>query len=123
MKKLHALFAVFLIPILLLSACAPARPNCESEEVFCVGLVTDIGKINDRSFNQSAWKGVQQAQQELGALVQYIETADIRDSYKNISTFADENYDVIVYWKKYKKFKFSHHAHFFLPSENISVRK
>ena len=45
------------------------------ERVFCVGLVTDIGKINDRSFNQSAWKGVQQAQQELGALVQYIETA------------------------------------------------
>ena len=96
MKKLHALFAAFLIPTLLLPACAPARPNCESEEVFCVGLVTDIGKVNDRSFNQSAWKGVQQAQEELGALVQYIETADIRDSYKNITTFANENYDVIV---------------------------
>lgn len=96
MKKLHVLFAVFLIPIFLLSACAPARPNCESEEVFCVGLVTDIGKINDRSFNQSAWRGVQQAHEELGALVQYIETADVRDSYKNITTFANENYDVIV---------------------------
>jgi basic membrane protein A len=96
MKKLHLLFAAFLIPILLLAGCAPARPNCESEQVFCVGLVTDIGKISDRSFNQSAWKGVQQAQEELGALVQYIETADIRDSYKNITTFADEHYDVIV---------------------------
>lgn len=96
MKKLHVLFVVFLIPIFLLSACAPARPNCESAEVFCVGLVTDIGKINDRSFNQSAWQGVQQAQEELGALVQYIETADVRDSYKNITTFANENYDVIV---------------------------
>jgi basic membrane protein A len=77
-------------------ACAPAKPDCESEETFCVGLVTDIGKINDRSFNQSAWKGVQQAEQELGALVQYIETADVRDSYKNIATFANEHYDVIV---------------------------
>jgi basic membrane protein A len=96
MKKLHVLFVVFLIPIFLLSACAPARPNCESEEIFCVGLVTDIGKINDRSFNQSAWQGVQRAQKELGALVQYIETADVRDSYKNITTFANENYDVIV---------------------------
>ena len=96
MKKLHVLFVVFLIPIFLLSACAPARPNCESEEVFCVCLVTDIGKINDRSFNQSAWQGVQRAQEELGALVQYIETADVRDSYKNIATFANENYDVIV---------------------------
>ena len=96
LKKLHALLAAFLIFILLLPACAPARPNCESEEVFCVGLVTDIGKIGDRGFNQSAWRGVQQAQQDLGALVQYIETADIRDSYKNITTFANENYDVIV---------------------------
>ena len=96
MKNPHVLFVVFLIPIFLLSACAPARPNCESEEVFCVGLVTDIGKINDRSFNQSAWQGVQRAQEELGALVQYIETADVRDSYKNITTFANENYDVIV---------------------------
>lgn len=61
-----------------------------------MGLVTDIGKINDRSFNQSAWKGVQQAQEELSAFVQYIETADIKDSSKNIATFANENYDVIV---------------------------
>jgi basic membrane protein A and related proteins len=96
MKKLHILLATFLIPAMLFPACAPARPNCESEEVFCVGLVTDIGKVSDRSFNQSAWKGVQQAEKELGALVQYIETADARDYAKNITTFADENYDVVV---------------------------
>lgn len=96
MKKLYALTTAFLITAMLLPACAPARPNCESEEIFCVGLVTDIGKVNDRSFNQSAWKGVQQAQEELGALVQYIETANVKDSSKNISTFASENYDVIV---------------------------
>jgi basic membrane protein A and related proteins len=96
MKKRYALLVAFLATVMLLPACAPARPNCESEEMFCVGLVTDIGKINDRSFNQSAWKGVKQAEEELGALVQYIETADVRDSSKNIATFADENYDVIV---------------------------
>jgi basic membrane protein A len=32
----------------------------------------------------------------LGARVQYIETADAKDYAKNISTFADESYDVIV---------------------------
>jgi basic membrane protein A len=64
--------------------------------MFCVGLVTDFGKISDRSFNQSAWAGVQQAGKELGAYVQYIETVDTRDYVKNISTFADEKYDVIV---------------------------
>jgi basic membrane protein A len=95
-KTLHALLTAFLIPILLLPACAPAKPDCGSEEIFCVGLVTDIGKINDRSFNQSAWKGVQQAGEELKARVNYIETADVRDSSKNIATFASEHYDVIV---------------------------
>ena len=96
MKKLYILFAAVLILAMFLPACAPASPDCASENVFCVGLVTDTGKISDKSFNQSAWEGVQQAQKELGALVQYIETADAKDYAKNISTFADEKYDVIV---------------------------
>ncbi|HJR81355.1 MAG TPA: BMP family ABC transporter substrate-binding protein [Anaerolineales bacterium] len=96
MKRLHILVAACLITILLSPACVPARPNCDSEDLFCVGLVTDIGKINDKSFNQSAWEALQQAEQELGALVQYIETADARDYSKNINTFAEEQYDVIV---------------------------
>jgi len=96
MKKLYILLAAFLIVVLFLPACAPASPDCASEDVFCVGLVTDSGKISDKSFNQSAWEGVQQAKENLGALIQYIETADPRDYVKNISTFADEKYDVIV---------------------------
>jgi len=94
--KLYALFAVFLIATTLLPACTPATLDCASEDVFCVGLVTDIGKINDKSFNQSAWQGIQQAQKELGAQAQYIETANSKDYAKNIAAFGDEEYDVIV---------------------------
>jgi basic membrane protein A len=96
MKGLRALLAAAWMVSLLLPACAPARPDCESAEVFCVGLVTNTNRINDRAFNQSAWEGVQRAGQELGALVQYIETTDPRDYAKNISTFVEEQYDVIV---------------------------
>ncbi len=95
MKKLHILFAAFLI-LTLLPACGPQTLNCASEEVFCVGLVTDIGKVNDKSFNQSAWEGVQQAAKELGATINYIETADSRDHAKNVAVFGDAGYDVIV---------------------------
>ncbi|HZD10760.1 MAG TPA: BMP family ABC transporter substrate-binding protein [Candidatus Binatia bacterium] len=70
--------------------------DCASEEVFCVGLVTDVGEIDDKSFNQSAWEGVQQAEQELGAQIEFIETADATDYAANIALFADNNYDVIV---------------------------
>ncbi|MEZ5230336.1 MAG: hypothetical protein R2710_27830 [Acidimicrobiales bacterium] len=38
---------------------ASGEGDCASEEVLCVGLVTDVGKIDDKSFNQSAWEGVQ----------------------------------------------------------------
>jgi len=55
MKKLYVLLAVLVIAAMVLPACAPATPNCADEETFCVGLVTDVGKINDKSFNQSAW--------------------------------------------------------------------
>lgn len=96
MKKLHVLLAASLMTAVLGQACVPATVDCASEEIFCVGLVTEIGKINDRSFNQSAWEGIQRAQEELGAQVQYIETANSKDYAKNIAAFADINYDVIV---------------------------
>lgn len=93
---LQVLLSAIILGALLLPACASSGPDCASEDVFCVGLVTDSGKISDKSFNQSAWEGVLRAEGNLGAVVQYIETADVRDYAKNISTFADGNYDVIV---------------------------
>ncbi len=35
--------------------------DCASEDVFCIGLVTDVGKVDDKSFNQSGWEGAQKA--------------------------------------------------------------
>ncbi len=96
MKTLHVLLAAFLVITILSSACSPATIDCASEKVFCVGLVTDLGKINDKSLNESAWEGVVQAQKALGAQAQYIETVDSKDYAKNIAAFADLHYDVIV---------------------------
>jgi basic membrane protein A len=96
MRQLHLFVAMFLISTTLLPACMPATLDCSSKDIFCVGLVTDIGKINDKSFNQSAWEGVQQAQKELDAQVEYIETSNPKDYAKNIAAFGDANYDVIV---------------------------
>jgi len=97
MKKFSLLMVVVLVMSLVLSACASSgAPDCSKADVFCVGMVTDVGKIDDKSFNQSAWDGVKQAEKELGAKVQYIETADAKDFEKNIATFGDAKYDVIV---------------------------
>ena len=106
MKKFYLVFAVFAIAALALSACggapepeAPAAAsddNCADEAVLCVGLVTDVGEIDDKSFNQSAWEGVEQALEELGAFTKYVETKDAKDYAANIGLFAEKDYDVIV---------------------------
>ena len=100
MKKFYVLFAVLAIAALALSACGGAptasEDNCADEAVLCVGLVTDVGEIDDKSFNQSAWEGVQQAADELGAFVKYVETKDAKDYASNIALFADKDYDIIV---------------------------
>ncbi|MEM8529472.1 MAG: BMP family ABC transporter substrate-binding protein [Chloroflexota bacterium] len=70
--------------------------DCASPDVLCVGLVTDVGRIDDKSFNQSAWEGVQRAEEELGATVDFIETANPGDYSTNIQLFAEQDYDVIV---------------------------
>lgn len=89
--------AASITPITNSSSVEIIPENCVREEVFCVGLVTDVGKINDRSFNQSAWEGVQKSQSDgVADLVQFIETSDAKDYSKNIATFGDAGFDVIV---------------------------
>lgn len=102
MKKLYSLLAVVLLASLFLTACgggaAPAAntaPDCT--KAFCVGDVTDVGHVDDKSFNQSTWEGLQKAKADGNAdWIQYIETADSKDYAKNIDTFAQGGYKVIV---------------------------
>jgi len=96
MKKISLFIVSIVVITTILTACATSTSDCAKDDVFCVGLVTDVGKIDDKSFNQSTWEGVQQAESELGAHVQYIETTDSKDYDKNIATFGDAGYDVIV---------------------------
>jgi basic membrane protein A and related proteins len=74
----------------------PAQPTTAAAGLK-VGVVTDVGRINDKSFNQSSWEGAQCGAEAVGASeIKYIETTDSKDYEKNIAQFADNNYDVIV---------------------------
>ena len=70
--------------------------DCATEEVVCIGLVTDVGKVDDKSFNQSSWEAIQQMAGELDAQADYIETTDATDYATNMGSFADQGYDIIV---------------------------
>ncbi|MDY6866661.1 MAG: BMP family ABC transporter substrate-binding protein [Chloroflexota bacterium] len=99
-KKLLVVLSILVIGSLLLTSCdllgGETGPDCASEDVVCIGLVTDVGEIDDKSFNQSSWEGVKLAEEEYDAIVDYVETQDAKDYMANIELFAEDDYDIIV---------------------------
>jgi basic membrane protein A len=75
---------------------AAAPTAAPAAKALKVGLVTDVGGVNDKSFNQSAWAGVQKAMADLGVEAKFIESKQPTDYEKNIDAFATEGYDAIV---------------------------
>jgi len=61
-----------------------------------VGMVSDIGGIDDASFNQNTWEGLVMAEEELGVCSQFIESQAQADYEKNITEFAEQDYDLII---------------------------
>jgi basic membrane protein A len=117
-KKLFAIVAVLLVASLALSACAQATPaptqaaattaapteaattavaeTTQPAAQFKVCQVTDTGGIDDKSFNATAWKGVQDAIDQLGVDGKYLESKEVADFEKNINAFLDEKCDIII---------------------------
>lgn len=60
-----------------------------------VGMVTDVGGVNDQSFNQSAWEGLQKAKKELGIKASYQESKQDADYPGNLETLYDAQNDLI----------------------------
>jgi len=67
-------------------------------KTYNVGLVTDVGKLSDKSFNANAWKGVQDAVADTSLCVKakVIESNQPTDYQKNMQLFIDQNYDMVV---------------------------
>jgi basic membrane protein A len=61
-----------------------------------VGLVTDIGGLNDRGFNSLANKGLEDAKSQLGVEGRVLESKSDADYIPNLSEFGDQTYDLII---------------------------
>ncbi len=90
--------------VLALAACggeadgdeAATGPPDGDDAALRVGLVTDVGQLNDRGFNQLAYEGVQRAQEELGVESRVIESASDAEYVPNHSSLAEEGFDVVI---------------------------
>lgn len=63
-------------------------------EKFKIGMVTDIGGVNDKSFNQSAWEGLKKLQADTGAQVKSLESKSDADYIPNLNQFVKDNYNL-----------------------------
>jgi len=98
MRKYILLTMVMLLALSgVVAACAPAAPAEPEEEcTLKVGMVSDVGGIDDASFNENTWEGLVMATEELGVCSQFIESQAQADYEKNITEFAEQDYDLII---------------------------
>jgi basic membrane protein A and related proteins len=75
---------------------ATTAAQTSAEKTIRVGLVTDIGQLNDRGFNALAYKGLQQAESELGVEGRVIESKSAADYIPNLTSFARRGYDLLI---------------------------
>lgn len=99
MKKYIALILALVMALSLVACGQEAAPAEGGEEaaVTKIGMVTDVGGINDQSFNQTAWEGLQAlAAADSSFEVNYLESKTDADYQVNINTFLDEGTDLII---------------------------
>ncbi len=113
-KRLYAVLAIVMLASLVLAGCAtptpaptvaPALPT-EAPVVpteapptavpMKIGVVTDVGQLEDKSFNQASWEGAEAGAAAIGGTADVIVTQNISDYKQNIQTFVDQGFDVIV---------------------------
>jgi basic membrane protein A and related proteins len=75
---------------------APTDAATTTEEPIKVGLVTDIGGLDDRGFNQLSFEGLKRAEKELGVEGRALISKSNADYIPNLSSLARDGYDLVI---------------------------
>lgn len=113
MKKIFSVLSVATLSLaLLLAGCggktaqpenggqAPAGNSTAAPEGGAkakIGMVTDVGGVNDNSFNQSAWEGLQKLNGEMGLgdeNIKYLQSTGDADYVPNLTEFVKNKWDL-----------------------------
>ncbi|RPA58908.1 BMP family ABC transporter substrate-binding protein [Aerococcus agrisoli] len=77
------------------SAASGSESTSSATGEYAIAMITDEGGVDDRSFNQSAWEGMQAWSEETGNKVQYYQSDDSADFVPNFNTAIADGYDII----------------------------
>jgi basic membrane protein A len=103
-KKTARLVALAGALALAAAACGDAPDEAGSgggggaaeETDFQACMVTDSGGIDDRSFNETAWAGLEMAEEDLGITAQYVESNAETDFVPNVNQLVQDDCGIIV---------------------------
>ncbi|WP_066320701.1 BMP family protein [Bacillus sp. FJAT-29814] len=107
-RKVGMALSLVLAAGTLLGACGKSDDNKGTEETkggdkekaFSVGMVTDVGGVDDKSFNQSAWEGLQNFGKENGLKkgkggFDYVQSKSDADYATNLNTLVRQDFDLV----------------------------
>jgi basic membrane protein A len=102
MKRGYRALAVLALLALVTAGCGKkptsqgAGAGGQPKSNFLACQVTDTGGMDDRSFNATAWKGMQDANKELGVQAKFLESTNQNDFAPNLRTFVQQKCGLIV---------------------------
>ena len=98
LKKLLSISSAIVIASSMLVGCSSktTEENSTQSSNIKIGMVADIGGINDESFNQSAWEGLQQAQKDFGIEIKVIESKQSSEYLQNMESLLDQDVDMVI---------------------------
>jgi basic membrane protein A and related proteins len=95
--RLAALVAVVLAVGALASAAGVSAKSTQHATInYKVGLVTDIGGLNDRGFNHLAYVGLLRAEKQLGIQGKVLTSVSGNDYVPNLSSLAKQGYNLVI---------------------------
>lgn len=107
MKKMLSLSLVMLLAVSVMLAGCGNKPKeetnaggdtggtpTEAKSDLKIGMVTDVGGVNDKSFNQSAWEALQATETETGVAVKYLQSKSDEEYIPNLNEFVKGGYDL-----------------------------
>jgi len=96
---LGAAFAAAALALLAGERRAEAKPQAAAGaegRTIRVGLITDVGQLHDRGFNELAYRGLRDAQKRLGVEGRVVQSASPVDYIPNMASLARQGYDLII---------------------------
>jgi basic membrane protein A len=96
LRAVRAILAAAITTLALVAAGCGSDSGSSSNEAIKVGLITDIGQLNDNGFNELAYNGLKRAKAELGVEGRVVESRSAADYVPNMTTLARQGYDLII---------------------------